>query len=87
MVRKAKSYLQHINDRVIDDENELQVLSEKCEPPLQSLTHSSSMGNIQVKNQPYRKQIIVTLQIRLSPSNFNIFAFIFFNSRNSHPSY
>ena len=59
MVRKAKSYLQHINDRVIDDEKELQILSEKCEPPAQSLTHSSSMGNIQVNNQSCRKQIIV----------------------------
>lgn len=53
MVRRVKAYLCNVNDRVIEDEKELQKLSEKCEPPpqpTQPLTSSLSMGNIQVSS-------------------------------------
>ena len=40
MVRRVKAYLHNIDDRLIEDEQELQRLSEKCEPPSQP-THVS----------------------------------------------
>ena len=58
MVRRVKAYLLNVNDIVIEDEKELQVLSEKCEPPpqpTQPLTTSSSMGNIQVNGDTNKK--------------------------------
>ena len=41
MVRRVKAYLRNIDDRLIEDETELQRLSEKCEPPSHP-THASS---------------------------------------------
>ena len=41
MVRRVKAYLHNIDDRLIEDEKELQRLSEKCEAPSHP-THVSS---------------------------------------------
>ena len=53
MVRRAKAYLSKIKEKVIEDEDELQKLSDKCEPPLQaqfSQTVATVPTAIQVTN-------------------------------------
>ena len=44
MVRRVKAYLRNIDERLIEDEKELQRLSEKCEaPPHQTHVSSSAL--------------------------------------------
>ncbi len=53
MVRRAKAYLSKIKEKVIEDEDELQKLSDKCEPPPQaqpSQTVTTAPTAIQVTN-------------------------------------
>ena len=42
MVRRVKAYLRNIDERLIEDEKELQRLSEKCEAPSQPSHISTS---------------------------------------------